>query len=137
VLLEHNRRPRNARELADAEGTGLARNPYCGDEVRIQIRRDGSGRLGAVAFRAQSCAIGTASASLLTTAVAGLGPAEARRLAEEVLAALALPPGEPVPRVLAGELEALAGVRRFPLRIRCAQLPWQALVSAIAQLESD
>lgn len=128
IMLEHNRRPRNRGHLADATHAADGVNPLCGDEIHIAFRQ-GHECIEEIRFHGQACAIATASASLLTEAVAGLPIAEARALAETVLTRLS--PGEANgERALTGDIKALEGVRRYPARAKCAGLSWRALVAA-------
>lgn len=132
VLLDHNRRPRNRGPVDGATHRGQARNPFCGDEVSLELRIDADDTIVAAGFQAQACAVCTAAASILTTRLRGRARVEARSYAAEVSAALATPPDAPLPAALDGDLEALAGVRRLPVRIACAQLPFEAAARALA-----
>jgi nitrogen fixation NifU-like protein len=131
VLLDHNRRPRNRREISGATHSASARNPICGDEVTVEIRIDAAGVIQDIGFRAQACAICTASASMLTTAIQGQDLLAARGAARHIREALAKEADAEVDPCLSGDLAALAGVRRFPVRIPCATLPWKALEDAL------
>jgi nitrogen fixation protein NifU and related proteins len=132
LLLEHNRRPRNRGPLAGATHRGFARNPDCGDEVTVELRATGDGHVEAAGFQAQACAICTAAASMLTARVRGVRIDELDTQLSAIAAALAGPADAPAPAALEGDLEALAGVRRFPVRIVCAQLPFRAARTALA-----
>ncbi len=130
LILDHGRRPRNFRALAEANRQAVGHNPLCGDKLRLYVRVE-DGRLRDVTFEGAGCAISTASASLMTEAVKDLSEAEARSLFDlfhEVVtghAGAELPP--------AGEkLVAFAGVSEFPVRVKCATLPWHTLVAALA-----
>jgi nitrogen fixation NifU-like protein len=133
VLLEHNRRPRNRRDLPEATHHGEARNPLCGDEVSVALRIGKEG-IEDVTFRSQSCAVCTASASMLTLAIRGLKGAEAVRTIGLVREALSTGAHA---EVLEGDLGALAGVRRYPVRIACAVLPWHAAAQALAEFGKE
>lgn len=129
TVLDHSRHPRHRGRLEDAVFEER-HNPLCGDRVTVYVRTDG-GVLRDVSFEASACAIVVASSSLMTEAVAGLGHAEIVALTARVRRVLV----EPAPHALddLGPLAALAGVRQFPLRVRCAWLPWQALEGALAR----
>jgi nitrogen fixation NifU-like protein len=129
IILDHNRRPRNYGELPGAGQAVLGRNPLCGDEMTLWVRLDDD-RIAEARFVAQGCAVSKASASLMTTAVKGKTRAEAEQLFERVhrLVTGRLPAGE---RDGLGALAALGGVARFPIRVKCASLPWHALRQAL------
>ncbi len=125
AILEHRRHPRNRRELADPDLRGRAVNPFCGDEVAVQMALDG-GRIAEVGVQAEGCSINQATASMASEAVLGLTLAEAEALRESFAGMMR--GGEPS----VGELSALAGVREYPVRIKCALLAWGAFEEAIA-----
>jgi nitrogen fixation NifU-like protein len=126
IILDHNRRPRNFGELAGADRRAEGRNPLCGDQVTVFVKLDGD-RLAEVRFVGQGCAISKASASLMTAAVAGKNVAEADGLFERVHEMMT---GKAAGEGL-GQLQALAGVSRFPVRVKCASLAWHALRTAL------
>lgn len=128
VVLDHHRHPRGNRRLDVCDVEAAGRNPSCGDEVTLQLRYDGD-RVADVAVRSRGCAISTASGSILAEMIRGLTVAEARRVADVFKAALQ---GEEVPAEIdLGDLEALTGVRKFPVRVKCALLPWVTLLDAV------
>ena len=126
VILDHNRRPRNYGDLPDADRRAEGRNPLCGDQVTVFVKLDGD-RLADVRFVGQGCAISKASASLMTAAVVGKSLAEADGLFERVHDMMT---GKAAGDGL-GALAALAGVSRFPVRVKCASLAWHALRTAL------
>jgi nitrogen fixation NifU-like protein len=129
VIVDHSKRPRNFRPLEGGrkfEG----HNPLCGDRLTVYVQVD-NGVIRDVSFEGLGCAIATASASLMTESVKGKTVAEADRLFARVQRMVAAPPDAPVDDL--GALSALAGVRRFPARVKCATLPWQALRAAAAE----
>ncbi|MCC7416781.1 MAG: SUF system NifU family Fe-S cluster assembly protein [Acidobacteria bacterium] len=128
VILDHNRRPRNFRRLEGgqhAEGF----NPLCGDRLTVYLQIDDEGRIGDVSFQGSGCAISKASASLMTDSVKGATVAEAARLFDRFQQMITGPADGPIDRL--GKLEALAGVRRFPVRVKCASLAWHTLRAAL------
>ena len=127
VILDHNRRPRNFRALANAS-RGEGHNPLCGDRLTVFVRIE-NGVVEEAAFQGFGCAIATASASMMTETVARRAVADACALAARVEALLAAE-GSGVGDDL-GSLTALTGVRQFPLRIQCATLPWHAFLAAV------
>jgi nitrogen fixation NifU-like protein len=129
VILDHGRKPRHARRLEVFDATAKGDNPMCGDRVQVWVRRDGEA-IGAAGFEARGCAISIASADLMAEAVAGRTPTEARAMfaAFREMART----GE----VAAGDasmarLRPLAGVHEYPSRVKCATLPWHALLAAL------
>lgn len=132
VIFDHNRQPRNHHAIADADHVAEGNNPLCGDQLTLYLRtRDGV--VEDVGFVGHGCAISTASASLMTEAVKGRTVAEAEALFRDFHALLT--DADPRParsRRDFGKLEVLAGVREFPLRVKCATLAWHTLHNALA-----
>ena len=130
VILDHSRSPRNFGPLAEADAEATGNNPMCGDAVTVWVRMDGD-RIANVRFATPpgtGCAISKASASLMTTAVAGKTRAEA----DELFGAFhRLVTGEASSSEGLGRLAALGGVAQFPIRVKCATLAWHALRSAL------
>jgi nitrogen fixation NifU-like protein len=128
IILDHNRSPKNFRALDDANRSAEGYNPLCGDKVTIYVRLEGD-VIQEVGFQGSGCAISKASASLMTTAVKGKTVEEARELFEKFHAVIT---GHEAPdRKVLGKLAALAGVRQFPVRVKCASLSWHTLNSAL------
>lgn len=124
IILDHYRSPRHKGRVEDPDISARGYNPLCGDDIEITLRLDG-GRIKAVAFDGHGCSISQASASMLTEAVSGKPLAEALELAASVRAMFT---GEAeVDLESLGDLEALQGVNRYPVRIKCATLAWNAL----------
>ncbi len=127
ILLDHYRNPRNR---CNGEMTGFCvkhENPLCGDELSLALEVDEQDRIVNVCFQGHGCSISQASASLMTEAVRGLTRAEAEELVEKVRLMLR---GEKDGSAL-GDIQALEGVSRFPVRIKCALLAWMALKDAL------
>jgi len=135
LILEHNRKPRNFREMPDASRTIEGRNPLCGDALTLWVKLENDA-ITDVSFKGQGCAISKASASLMTTAVKGKTRAEAEDLFNRFhqLVTGTLPESE---QQSLGSLRALGGVSRFPLRVKCASLAWHALHSALESSETE
>jgi len=129
VILDHNRRPRNFHAIADASHTAEGYNPLCGDRLTLYLKVDG-GIVTEVSFEGAGCAISKASASLMTDAVKGKSVAEARALFDRFHRMVTTPPEQPVEDL--GKLSAFAGVREFPVRVKCASLAWHTLKAAMA-----
>jgi nitrogen fixation protein NifU and related proteins len=137
VLLDHYRRPRNQGSLPDADHTAAGNNPLCGDQVRVSLRLSGDSRVEAIAFEGAGCAISVAAASLMTEAVKGKTPAEAEELFlrfQELVTTDSQAPAPSADDPVLGKLAIFAGVREFPVRVKCATLPWHTLRAALAQL---
>ena len=128
VILDHNRRPRNYRVIEGAKQAERD-NRICGDRVTVYVRAEADAILD-VSFQASGCAIVKASASLMTENVMGRSLAEANALVERFHRMVMAPPGSAIDDL--GALTILAGVRQFPMRIKCATLPWEALRMAMA-----
>jgi nitrogen fixation NifU-like protein len=126
IILDHNRRPQNFRQMADATGHAEGVNPMCGDQLTVWLRLDGD-RIADVSFQGSGCAISKASASLMTQAVKGKTKTEAGKIFESFHG---LVTGHATGEDL-GKLKAFSGVSRFPLRVKCATLAWHALRSAL------
>ena len=136
LILEHYRHPRNKGELADHTAEARVANPVCGDELSVQIRLNGE-RIEEIAFEGQGCSISQASMSMLTELVKGSERSEAIRLANLFTDMLHGSEGASSDRSL-GDLRALQGVSKFPVRVRCALLAFDALREALgAGLEAD
>src|SRR5262245_49298978 len=129
LILEHNRKPRNFREMENADRIVEGRNPLCGDSLTLWLKLDGDA-IADVSFKGQGCAISKASASIMTTAVKGKTRQEAEEVFERFhrLVLGELPESE---HGSLGSLRALSGVSKFPLRVKCASLAWHALHSAL------
>ena len=128
VILDHNRRPRNYRRLEGASHHAEGYNPLCGDRVTVFVQIDGD-RISDVAFEGSGCAISKASASLMIDRVKGTTVAEARDLFERFHRMVTTPVDQEVEEM--GKLSALAGVREFPVRVKCASLAWHTLKAAM------
>ena len=130
-LADHSRRPRNCRAMEEATHRAEGELPLCDDRVCVFLRIDG-GIITDVSFTATACPICTASASMMTGALKGRGEMDARRLFESFHNLLTRP-GNGVNGAELGDLHALAGVHRFPERVKCATLPWHTMMAAMKQ----
>lgn len=128
VILDHNRRPRNFRELPPPARRAEGFNPLCGDRLTLYLEVDGD-RIRDVSFQGSGCAISKASASLMTDALKGKTLAEAEQLFERFHDMVTSSSDTPPPDV--GKLAVLAGVREFPTRVKCASLAWHTLKAAM------
>ena len=134
IILDHYRHPRHREPLAQADVVAEGYNPLCGDEVELQIAFV-DGRVGDLSVNGRGCSISQASGSMLTDAVIGKPFDEVRRLIDLFTAMVKDPEVEPAPEL--GDLEALQGVAKFPVRVKCATLPWHTLEDGLKQRESD
>ena len=131
VILDHHRSPRCREPLAHADAEAAGRNPSCGDEVTLQLAFD-EDRISGVSVQTAGCAIATASGSILGELLPGRTQAEAGRLAEAFRQIMRSEDGELSDDLDPGDLEVLTGVRKFPVRVKCALLPWITLLEAVA-----
>ena len=132
VILDHNKRPRNFGTLEAPTHHAEGYNPLCGDRLDLFVRVDGD-TIADVRFKGSGCAISKASASLMTDALKGHSVAEAHELFERFHRMVTTPPDRPVEDL--GKLSVLAGVREFPVRVKCASLAWHTLKAALAREE--
>jgi nitrogen fixation protein NifU and related proteins len=128
VILDHNRRPRNFRVPEAPTHQAEGYNPLCGDRLHLYVTVDG-GTIADIGFQGSGCAISQASASLMTDSLKGRPVADARVLFEQFHGMVTSPPDVEVQDL--GKLSALAGVRAFPVRVKCASLAWHTLKAAL------
>lgn len=134
VILDHYRNPRNRVHLDGADRHADGNNPLCGDKISVDLLLDGD-TVSAIAVTGQGCSISQASASLMSEAIKGKSFDEIHRLRQLFTTMMTsedsiVDPDRPGATL--GELEALAGVKAFPVRIKCASLPWATLDVALS-----
>ena len=129
VIVDHNRSPRNFRKIPDADRVLEGFNPLCGDKLTVYLKLDGE-TIKDLSFEGSGCAISVASASLMTERLKGKTRADADQLFTEMhdLLTRSEPPEE---LESLGKLAALAGVREYPSRVKCASLCWHTLNGAL------
>jgi nitrogen fixation protein NifU and related proteins len=129
VILDHYKTPRNKRELPDATASLHKNNPLCGDEITVHARLE-DGKVAEVTFEGQGCSISQASASMLTETVAGKTVEDAAGVTREFRGMMegSVDPDEDA----FGDLIALKGVVKYPVRIKCAVLAWDVLQDVLA-----
>ena len=137
IILDHHRNPRNRGELPPPAAHAVGHNPLCGDEIEIYLQV-ADGVVADVKVGGQGCSISQSSASMMSQAVKGKPVAEVQALVRRFKGMMSIPdddgnPIEPDPEVKLGDLEALQGVVKFPVRIKCATLAWNTLLEALAQ----
>jgi len=130
VILDHNRQPRNFGELPGANHVIEAVNPLCGDKLTLYVNV-ADGRVEDIRFKGSGCAISVASSSLMTERVKGQTVGESLELFEKVHDLLTGAVEEPAEDL--DKLAALAGVREYPTRVKCASLAWHALKAAVTE----
>lgn len=135
IILDHHRSPRNTDPLAAPDVEVDAVNPFCGDEVKIQLKASNS-TLADISVTGKGCSISQSSASLMGELVKGRSTEEAmkaRRLFQSLMKGEELSEAQ---LAELGDLEALQGVRKYPVRIKCALLAWSALEDALKRLKT-
>ena len=135
MILDHYRRPRNKGTLENADASVEMKNPLCGDEISLQVAFNGNG-VGDVRFSGRGCSISLASASMMTQLVKGKGAEEIDELRKS-FRQLMLGDASAIDDAKLGSLRALSGVSRFPARVKCALLAWNALESALAARRAE
>ena len=130
VILEHNKNPRNFREIADADQYADGKNPLCGDALRVYISLDGD-TVTDVAFKGSGCAISKASASMMTQAVKGKSKDEAESIFDEFHRMVTGELDIETEENDLGKLKIFSGVLEFPARVKCASLSWHTLNAAL------
>jgi nitrogen fixation protein NifU and related proteins len=135
VILDHNKNPRNFREIENPTSTADGNNPLCGDALRVYVEVE-DGKVSDVAFKGSGCAISKASASMMTQVVKGKTREEAEVMFDEfqrmVTGALDVEAEENH----LGKLKIFAGVLEFPARVKCASLSWHTLHAALNEEEA-
>jgi nitrogen fixation NifU-like protein len=135
VILDHYRRPRNRGTRSDATVAAEGFNPSCGDEIQLSVMIDGDAVSG-LGFGGSGCSISQSSASMMTEAIDGRSLAQARQMSYHVQQMLTDDSFD-LDAVDLGDLEALSGVARFPVRIKCGLLAWKVLDQALAQAAGE
>ncbi len=128
IIVDHNRSPRNFGKLEDADKTLEGFNPLCGDKLTLYLKTDGQ-IINDIAFDGSGCAISVASASLMTDAMKGKSLNEAKTLFNEFHNLITTDDDFDIEHL--GKLAALAGVKDYPARVKCASLCWHTLHSVI------
>ncbi|MGQ3685542.1 MAG: Fe-S cluster assembly sulfur transfer protein SufU [Candidatus Loosdrechtia sp.] len=131
VIIDHNRNPRNFRKIPPPCRHAEGLNPLCGDKLQVYLRLDDEDRIEDITFEGSGCAISVASASLMTEALRGRTRAEAEALFERMHALLTGRQNADIAAI--GKLAALAGVREYPTRVKCASLCWHTVHSALGE----
>jgi len=138
IILDHYRSPRNRGELPPPAQHAEGHNPLCGDEITVYLDLDGD-TVSDVKVNGQGCSISQSSASMMSAAVKGRSVADVRALVRKFKGMMSIETDgdEPLDDVPLGDLEALQGVVKFPVRIKCATLAWNTLLEALDSPHSD
>jgi len=138
VILDHYRNPRNRGHLESPTAKASGVNPMCGDELNLELALRG-GVVSDVAIEGQGCSISQSSASMMTEAIKGKSIEEIEGLVSKFRAMMSLDEGKDPgldperPGAVLGDIEALQGVRQYPVRIKCAALAWNTLLEALEE----
>lgn len=130
TILDHNKKPRNFREIENADKTADGKNPLCGDALRVYVEMDGETVID-VAFKGSGCAISKASASMMTEAIKGKSKEDAQMLFDEFHKMVTGELDIETDDNHLGKLRIFAGVLEFPARVKCASLSWHTLNAAL------
>jgi len=136
VILDHYRNPRNKGHLDSPDASAQGVNPMCGDEVNIELRMS-NGKVTDVAVEGQGCSISQSSTSMMTEAIKGKTREEIENLVSKFRVMMSLDESDDLgldperPGSVLGDIEALQGVRKYPVRIKCASLGWNTLLEAL------
>lgn len=130
VILDHNKNPRNFREIENADNTADGKNPLCGDALRVYVSLEDD-KVKDVAFKGSGCAISKASASMMTQVIKGKSKEEAETLFNEFHKMVTGELDIETDENSLGKLKIFAGVLEFPARVKCASLSWHTLFAAL------
>jgi nitrogen fixation NifU-like protein len=137
VIIDHYRSPRNRTPLDHPDASAEGVNPLCGDEVTVELELSDDGSIEAISVRGHGCSISQSSASMMSDLVKGKTRSEVDEIVAKFRAMMDLD-GDATdvidpdhPGSVLGDIEALYGVRQFPVRIKCANLPWTTLSEAL------
>jgi nitrogen fixation NifU-like protein len=130
VILDHYKKPRNKGAVENAVLKKHLHNPTCGDDLEVQVSLGADGKIDDVKWQGRGCSISMASASMMSVALRGKSLAEAQELMSSFYEMMKSEPGDYKPL---GEIQALQGVSKFPVRIKCATLAWHCLEEGIKE----
>jgi len=133
IIMDHYKYPRGKKRLDEADVTSEGKNPVCGDEIEMMLKLKGD-KIDDVSIECLGCAISVASGSMLADTIRGKSISEVKKIAAAIKAILK---GEkPDDNFDLGDLEALEGVKKFPVRIKCALLSWTTLMEGLENWEN-
>lgn len=132
IILEHNKKPHNFRIIESANAYSLGKNPLCGDQFAVYVDLDeDDGHIKDIAFQGDGCAISKASASLMTKAIKSKSKEDAMAMINTFHQLLTGQTDEASAKESLGRLTILAGVKEYPVRVKCATLAWHTLSAAL------
>lgn len=134
VILDHNKKPRNFRKVEAANHIAEGYNPLCGDQLTVYMTLEND-LVTDVGFEGSGCAISKASASMMTQAIKGKSKEQAENLFKEFHSMVTGELDEETQEQSLGNLRIFAGVREFPVRVKCATLPWHTMYAALNKQE--
>ena len=134
VIIDYNKKPRNFRKLETANHSAEGYNPLCGDQLTVYLNLEDD-TVKEVGFEGSGCAISKAAASMMTQAVKGKSKEETEKLFNEFHSMVTGELNEETDENSLGNLKIFAGVREFPVRVKCATLPWHTLYAALNKEE--
>ncbi len=139
VILDHGKHPRNLRHIAEANRQATGRNPLCGDHFEVELRLDSAGLIQDAAFHGDGCAISVASASIMTELLKGKTTTDAEALFDAFHTLCTTDNGIAQNAFSEDDytyLQVVAGVRQFPVRVKCATLAWHTMKAALDGVEA-
>ncbi|MCM8775354.1 MAG: SUF system NifU family Fe-S cluster assembly protein [Candidatus Omnitrophica bacterium] len=136
VILDHNRNPRNFKEIPNPTQYSHGYNPLCGDDYHLYLVIDESGVIADAGFMGSGCAISKSSASIMTTLIKGKTVSEIAALKDNFLEFMTQAPLPASAKSAVGRMAMFEGVREFPIRVKCATLIWHALADALKDYSS-
>lgn len=134
IIMDHYKTPRGKNRIEDANIKNEGKNPVCGDEIEVSMKVNGR-RVEDISVQCIGCAISAASGSMLAETIKGKSIDEVKKIARVVKAILT--GEEPGDEIELGDLEALEGVKKFPVRIKCALLSWSTLIDGLEAWENQ
>ena len=140
IILEHGKNPRNLRKTEDFNKDAKGHNPLCGDNVHVYLKLNGQKIVEDISFEGSGCAISMASASIMTDLIKGKNEHEAKEIVEDFLGLIKETPelkSENLKEDEKTKLMCLAGVKQYPMRVKCATLSWHTLVWAIDEKKEE
>ncbi len=132
VILDHNKNPKNYFQMDEATHSAEGHNPLCGDQVEVFLKVDNE-RIIDISFQGHGCAISKAASSVMTTMLKGKTITEAKKLFEKYQHLITAEMSEAVDLHEYGHLAVFAGVREFPMRVKCASLSWHTMLQALEE----
>jgi nitrogen fixation protein NifU and related proteins len=135
VILDHNRTPRNFKELPNPTAYSHGYNPLCGDDYHLYLNCAPGSVIDDIGFKGTGCAISKASASMMTTMIKGKTLEQAAQLEKEVMELLTKEDVSPSTKEKTGRMVIFEGVKQFPVRVKCATLIWHALADALKDIK--